>query len=330
MSQKPLTPLDGAIDVHAHFLTPRLRSAMVAAGHDKPDGMPAIPDWDAPTALDVMNRAGIRAAVLSVSSPGVLLDDDVAGAVSLARAVNEEGAGLVADHPDRFGLFASLPLPDVSAAVTEATYALDHLGADGIALHTNYAGTYLGDPALDPLMAELHRRAAVVHIHPTSPACWQHTALHRPRPMLEFLFDTTRAIATLALNDVLGRFPNIRFIVSHAGAALPVLADRIAAFAVLESQEHPVDVIGALARLHYDLAGFALPRALPALLRLVAPDRLLYGSDYPFTADWAVHGLATALSTTTELTDRQRDQMVHRNAAELFPRLNGAPDRQPS
>lgn len=325
MSHEPGPPLDGAIDVHAHFLTPRLRAAMHATGHDRPDGMPAIPEWDAARALAVMDRMGIRASVLSVSSPGVLLDGDIAAAVSLARAVNEDGADIVAAHPRRFGLFASLPLPDVGAAVTEATYAFDQLGVDGIALHTNYAGTYLGDTDLDPLMAVLDDRRAVVHIHPTSPACWEHTALQRPRPMLEFLFDTTRAVAALVLNDVPGRFPGIRFIVSHSGAALPVLADRIAAFALIDSPEHPVDVVGALRRLHYDVAGFAFPRAVPALLGLVAPEQLLYGSDYPFTPDWAVHGLATALAASTDLTDRQREQVTHLNATELLPRFATAP-----
>jgi predicted TIM-barrel fold metal-dependent hydrolase len=315
------TPLHGAIDVHAHFVTPRLRAAMTAAGHHRPDGMPAIPDWDADSALTVMDRTGIRAAVLSVSSPGVLLDGDLADAARLARAVNEEGAAIVTRQPQRFGLFASLPLPDVAAAVAEARYALDDLDADGIALQTNYGGAYLGDRAFEPLMAELNTRRTVVHIHPTSPACWQQTALQRPRPMVEFLFDSTRAVAALILDGVLGRYPDIRFIVAHAGAALPVLADRLAGFAILEDPADPVDVIGALRRLRYDVAGFALPRALPALLNLVAPEQLLYGSDYPFTADWVVQGLAAALATTDVLSADQREHLSHRGAGDLFPRL---------
>jgi len=116
---------------------------------------------------------------------------------------------------------------------------------------------------------------------------------------------------------VLDRFPHIRFIVPHLGAALPVLADRIAGLAVLESPESPVDVIAALGRLHYDVAGFALPRALPALLKLVGPDRLLYGSDYPFTADWAVHGLAQMLAFCDVLDPSEKRMMMSGNAIEL-------------
>ena len=314
-------PLHSAIDVHAHFLTPRLREVMIRTGHEQPDGMPALPHWDPQTALSMMDRTGIRSAVLSVSSPGVLLSDDPVDVRDLARVVNEEGAAIVAQHPDRFGLFASLPLPDVRSAIDEIRYALDDLGADGIALETHYRGIYLGAAEFEPVMKELNDRAAVVHVHPTSPACWPQTSLGKPRPMIEFLFDTTRALTSLALNGVLDRHPAVRFIVAHSGAALPVLADRIAAFALMENPEKPIDVLGALRRLHYDVAGFALPRALPALLSLVDTDRLLYGSDYPFTPDWVASGLAEALAGTDVLTDDDRVLLSRGNAASLFPRL---------
>jgi predicted TIM-barrel fold metal-dependent hydrolase len=314
-------PLHSAIDVHAHFLTPRLHEAMIRTGHDQPDGMPALPQWDPQTALSMMDRTGIRSAVLSVSSPGVLLSDDPADACDLARMVNEEGAAIVAQHPDRFGLFASLPLPDVQTAIGEIRYALDDLGADGIALETHYRGIYLGAAEFEPVMKELNDRAAVVHVHPTSPACWPQTSLGRPRPMIEFLFDTTRALTSLALNGVLDRHPAVRFIVAHSGAALPVLADRIAAFAFTENPQQPINVLGALRRLYYNVAGFALPRALPALLSLVDTDRLLYGSDYPFTPDWVVSGLAEALAGTDVLTDDDGVLLSRGNAASLFPRL---------
>jgi len=294
---------------------------MIRTGHDQPDGMPALPQWDPQTALSMMDRTGIRSAVLSVSSPGVLLSDDPADVRDLARVVNEEGAAIVAQHPDRFGLFASLPLPDVHSAIGEIRYALDDLGADGIALETHYRGIYLGAAEFEPVMKELNDRAAVVHVHPTSPACWPQTSLGRPRPMIEFLFDTTRALTSLALNGVLDRHPAVRFIVAHSGAALPVLADRIAAFAFTENPQQPINVLGALRRLYYDVAGFALPRALPALLSLVDTDRLLYGSDYPFTPDWVASGLAEALAGTDVLTDDDRVLLSRGNAASLFPRL---------
>ncbi|MGW6467401.1 amidohydrolase family protein [Streptomyces rubiginosohelvolus] len=314
------TPLGGAVDVHAHFITERLRTAMRDAGITEPDGMPAIPDWDPQSALRHMDDAGIQAAMLSVSSPGV--DFGTAGAArQLAHDVNDEGAQLVRDHPRRFGLMASLPLPDIPASLAEAERALGDLGADGIALQTHYQGLYLGDPVYEPLMALLNERHAVVCLHPTSPHCWKETSLGYPRPMIEFPFDTTRAVTHLILSGTVRRYPHISFVVPHAGAALPVLADRIAVFALMQGDSPPVDVLADLATLHFDLAGFALPRALPALLNLTDAKRLLYGSDFPFTPDWAVQGLAHPLVEALEPAIRQ--DVLQRNARRLFPRLHG-------
>ncbi|GHD42329.1 amidohydrolase family protein [Streptomyces galbus] len=315
---KGQAPPPRTVDVHAHYVTPAYRKALLDAGISQPDGMPAIPDWSADKALQVMDRTGISVAMLSVSSPGFALGD--AGKTrTLVRLVNQEGADLVKANPSRFGLFASLPLPDVEAAVAEVAYAYDVLQVDGIAMETNYEDTYLGDPTFRPVLAELNKRKAVVHLHPTSPACWEATALGRPRPMVEFLFDTTRTVAQLILDNVIADYPGIRFIVPHAGAALPVMADRIAAFATLSTP--PVDVIGALKRLYYDVAGFSLPRALPALLNLVDSSRLLYGSDYPFTSDVVVQALAGQLGTTTALSAGDKQRMFAGNALGLFPRL---------
>lgn len=183
--------LGQAVDVHAHYLTPTYRQACEAAGLLQPDGIPMmLPDWNPRAALDLMDRIGVAIALLSISSPGVHFGDDKA-ARTLAHQVDEEGAEIVAAHPGRFGLLASLPLPDIEGAVAELAYALDHLHADGIALYTNYHGQYLGDPAFEPVMADLDQRHAVAVLHPTSPACWEAISFGRPRPLLEFPIDTT-------------------------------------------------------------------------------------------------------------------------------------------
>ena len=189
-----------------------------------------------------MDRLGIAASLLSVSTPGVHLADGPAAA-DLAREVNEAGRRAVVDHPGRFGLLGSLPLPDVDAALAEIAHCADELDVDGFVLLTNVDGTYLGDPAWDPVLAELDRRAARVLIHPTSPVCWEHTSFGRPRPMLEFLFDTTRAVVNLVLNGTVARLPNLRLIIPHAGATLPVIADRVAGFALLMGVDPSVDVL---------------------------------------------------------------------------------------
>lgn len=311
------------IDVHAHYLPADYREALIANGHAEPDGFPVLPEWSAEAHLAMMDRLGIGTSMLSVSTPGVAFGADPA---TWARRVNEAGARTVRDHPGRFGLFASLPLPDVEAARAELAYALDDLGADGVVLLTNVEGVYVGDERFDPLFADLDRRRAVLFLHPTSPACFEATSLGYPRPMLEFLLDTTRAVADLVLRGRLERHPRIELIVPHAGAALPVLADRIAGLAGVFSlggrDAGEIDVIGTLQRLHYEIgAGFPFPRHITALLELVDPGRLVYGTDFPFGGVQGIEANADTLEHSTLLAPDEMQSVLRGNAESLFPRL---------
>ena len=308
----------GRIDVHAHHLPDFYRAALLDAGHDTPDGFPQIPEWSAVEHVAVMDRLGIATSMLSISSPGVHLGD-AAATCDLARAVNEEGRRAVVDHPGRFGLLAALPLPDVDAAIAEIAYCCDHLDVDGFALLTNVGGTYVGDPAWAAVFAELDRRGARVFLHPTSPPCWQQTSFGRPRPMLEFFFDTTRAVVDLVLNGTVARHPGVEFLVPHAGATLPLVADRVQIFSALLDVDPVVDVMRDLGRLHFDLAGIPVPRQLDALLTTTTLDHLHYGSDYPFTPEFAVVLAAERLAAADDapgLLDALRT-----NSERLFPRL---------
>jgi len=314
--------LPGAIDVHGHFVTPAYSRALEVAGVSAPDGLPGLPPWSPQSALELMDRLGIAASLLAISSPGIHFGDDAA-ATRLARVLNDEIADLVRERPSRFGLLACLPLPALDAALVELEYALDVLGADGVSLLTNANGVYLGDPAYEPLMAELDRRGALVVLHPTAPAGHAAVGFGRPSPILEFPIDTTRTVFRLILDGVLQRHPRIRWIIPHSGSALAVLADRVHDVARMwHTGDGPVpDVIAALQSLHYDLAGPATPRALPALLTLVEPSQLLYGSDFPFPPVATLERFATALEQTDALTASERVAMFRDNALTLFPRL---------
>jgi predicted TIM-barrel fold metal-dependent hydrolase len=322
----PTALMAGLVDVHAHFVTDSYVRQATAAGHEHPDGMDGWPSWSVEAHLDLMDRHRIATAMLSVSSPGVHFGDDAA-ARRLAREVNEDAALVAADYPDRFGFFASLPLPDVAGALEEIKYALGELRADGVVLMTNARGTYLGDASLEPVFAELDRRRAVVFLHPTSPVGWERSALGRPRPMIEHVFDTTRAVTDLLMSGVLQRHPNVTLIVPHGGGALPVLADRIGEFMrqFLGSQEEPgTDAVAQLRRLHYDIAGPSFPRQVPALLELADPDRLLFGSGYCWTpppvASLHIAAVDAARSPGDGVPWRS---LTTANAQRLFPRLAG-------
>jgi predicted TIM-barrel fold metal-dependent hydrolase len=165
-------------------------------------------------------------------------------------------------------------------------------------LLTNYRGCYLGDPRFDPVFDELHRRGSVVILHPTAPCGGNSVAPGYPPPLVEFIFETTRAVVNLALTRTVDRFPGIRLVVPHGGAALPVLVDRVdrvgAALDRAAGRDR-LDVRDVLRRMHYDVAGGTPDGLLPGLLSMVGPDRLLYGSDYPFTPGSRVLELAALL-----------------------------------
>ncbi|HEX4394092.1 MAG TPA: amidohydrolase family protein [Mycobacterium sp.] len=311
------------IDLHAHYIPDFYREALLAAGEGQPDGIPGIPAWDEPSALKDMDELNIRAAVLSISSPGVHFGNPDE-AVALARQVNEESARIVKRYPGRFGFFASLPAPEFDAAVEELRYALDVLGADGIVLESNQRGVYLGDARLEPIYAEVAARNSVIFMHPTTPFGAEHLSGRYPRPMLEFIFESTRSVADFILSGVLNRHPSLRLIVPHAGAALPVLVNRIDMLLPLLTAPGAgaaVSARDAMQQLHFDLAGAPVEELLRALLSVANPAHLHYGSDYPFTPFGACVGLAQQLEKTPSLDDEQRDHMFQGNTRVLLPRF---------
>ncbi|WP_375399734.1 amidohydrolase family protein [uncultured Amnibacterium sp.] len=308
------------IDFHAHLLPDFYQRALTETGEAGPDGMSAAPGWNVQDALSMMDRTGIRFAVLSLSSPGVHFGDDAA-ARRLARRINEFGAALVTEQPDRFAMLATLPLPDVDGAVAELEYALDVLHLDGVAIETNARGLYPGDDAMRPVFEALEARSALLFLHPTSPPNHGSVSFGRPRPILEFPLETTRAVIDLVLAGTLRRSPRVRVLVPHGGGALAVLADRVATLAPAQMDLGDVDVIAELGALYYDVAGMPVPRQLPALLQLASKDRLLYGSDWPFTPIPIIEAMAAAIGSTDLLTDADREHIGWRNAVTLLPRL---------
>lgn len=309
------------LDVHAHFLPPPYREALRSAGLETLDGGMPVPDWSADGALALMDDVGIAGAMLSVSSPHVRFADP-ASAPALCRAINDHAAELVRRHPRRFGALAILPLPDVDASLAELERALGELGLDGVALPTHADGRYPGDPRLAPLLERLDERAEAVFVHPTSPCCFEAFGLGLPAPMIEFPFETTRAVASLLYSGALARHPRIAFVLAHAGGTLPFLATRMAAVGslpVLGERAVPLpEALQALARLHYDTALCATPSQIAALRALVPTSRIVYGTDTPFAPAVAVR-MAEASFDALPFTDEERQAIRWGNAARLFP-----------
>jgi predicted TIM-barrel fold metal-dependent hydrolase len=312
------------IDVHQHIVLPAYAEWLRSRGLDA-GGLP-IPEWSAQSALAMMDARGIALGVLSVSAPGVHIGD-AAEARRMARLVNELAAEVVRAHPDRFGFFATLTLPDVDGALAEAEYALDHLGADGVVLLANAQGRYLGDAAFAPFFAELDRRGVVVFVHPAAPPGPQVPGL--PAFIADFLLDTTRAAAELVRAGVMRRHRNLKIILAHAGGFVPYAAERLALTLALLGGRPIEEVRDELRRFYFDTA-LSTPAALPSLLAFAAPGHVLFGSDSPYAPPFVVEHFTTALDGYDGLDAPGRAAIDHDNARALFPRLAGGAPQEDS
>ena len=318
-----MTQAPHRIDVHHHIIPAGYAASLDRAGYAKVAGVQR-PAWSAELALGVMDKHGIEVGVTSISAPGVHFGDNAAAA-ALARECNEASASLVAAHPGRFGAFATLPLPDVGAALKELGHALDVLELDGVVLLASQSdGRYLGDPAFDELLAELDRRQAVVFVHPAIPQSIQHIRVDIPVFAMEFTFDTTRAAFNLAYTGALERYPNIRFILSHAGGTVPYLARRFNLLWLAEPElmeRAPKGGIHYLSQLYYDTALSANPHALRSLQELVGPGQILFGSDFPFAPEPITGATVAGVQSYDGFDDAAREHIERGNALELLPGL---------
>jgi len=306
------------IDVHHHFSPPQ----WIAEVKGRELLQPANVNWTPAKSIEDMDKGAVAAAMISITNPGLWFGDKETTR-RIARECNEYGAKLVQQHPTRFGLFAALPLPDVDATLKEIEYAFDTLKADGAHFMTSYGDTWLGNAAYTPVMAELNRRKAVVHVHPTAANCCKNLVPDVSSGIMEYGTDTTRAMLGVLFSGTAVRFPDIRYIWSHAGGTAPFLAGRIdRATRNLKEREQrlPNGAMPEMKKFYYDTAGAANPGAMASLLKLVTSANVLFGTDFP--PGGTSRDVAKALAELgLGLTDADLRAIDRDNAVRLLPRL---------
>jgi predicted TIM-barrel fold metal-dependent hydrolase len=289
-----------------------------------------------------MDGAGIDAAVASVVFPDAVFATPGLDPGGLARRTNESLADLVARRPGRFAALATLPLPGsgsgsgdgpgVDAALREVAYALDDLRLDGVLLTASLPdGSYLGAPALDPLLAELSHRRATVLVHP-NPSCGRHRSAGQaasavPAGVLDFVTDTTRTALDLLLGGALERHPALRPILAHAGGTLPYLAWRIelaGGWIKPSGPGAPADPRATLRRFRYETAQSASPEVLALLREVVGGENVLFGTDYPFIQGPALAETRGRVAAHGGFGPAERAGVASGTAYGLFPALRQA------
>jgi 6-methylsalicylate decarboxylase len=307
------------IDVHFHLIPQFYSEAVYEAGRGPAIGR--YPDWSPELALELTDKHGIALAITSIAQPGVAFMPD-AKAADFARRCNDYAAELIAAHPRRFGCFGLLPMHGMETAIAEARHCLDTLRFEGISLFASYGEKFLGDAAFDPLMEYLNAREAVVHVHPGLHPSSRALDLPWPGFMIEYPFDTTRAAVNLVFTGALERLRNIQFILSHAGGTLPFLAWRLSCAPLIDKrlkQRTREDIFAAFKTFWYDNALASGPQPYGTLSQIAAPERILFGSDWPFCNDRVVAAEVADFSAPDFLAPQTRTMISYQNALKLFP-----------
>ena len=314
----------GVMDVHSHLITPEFVSSLEKEGRLMDEGFP-LPKYDVYNHLKWMDEAGVETSVLTLAAPQPT-------SAEVVRKSNEAAARIRKEHPGRFMFCAALPLPDVQKAIEEAKYALDVLKADGIKLATNVDGQYLGAPELDTLFSVLNERKAVVILHPHRPEPVNKQVMQQtPLAMQEYLSETTRAVSNMISRNVLARYNNIKVVVPHCGAYLPLAIPRMKSLTpVMQANKMvgEIDYEANLRALYYDLAGAHSPEVIRILLTITTPDHLLYGSDYPYVAPQV---LTQSLARMKDYLSKEPDlaplrkMILYQNAKWLFGQTGEKP-----
>jgi predicted TIM-barrel fold metal-dependent hydrolase len=309
------------VDTHHHFFPPAYQKAWLDwEDQRKIPHFPQQVAWSREKAVEDMDRNGVRVAVLSVAStPGLWFDTGPESAGRMVRICNDYGAEMMRDYPGRFGLFATLSMLDIDATLKEIEYAFDTLKADGVGLQSNYGDKWLGNATYKPIWEELDRRKAVVYVHPLVAACCGNLTVGTFPAVLEVPHDTTRTITSLLLSGSLARYRAIRWLFSHAGGTLPMMAGRIDSFYGARpnlKEFAPDGIVGELKRLHYDTANATSEPAMAALFKLVPASQVTYGTDYPY---FPLDQIARLRQTGVRPEEMQAIESG--NAIRLIPRL---------
>jgi 6-methylsalicylate decarboxylase len=317
-------PATTLIDTHSHMYPPQyMKMQHDYEGQQKIPRFPTVDNWSVSKLLELMDQNGIRTSVMSyASTPGLWFDAGPEAAHRTALEGQEFAAKMRQDHPGRFGVFAPLSMMDVDVTLKELEHAFDTIKADGINLQSNYGDKWLGDAMYQPILEEFNRRKAVVYVHPLVAACCARLSVGTFPAVIEVPHDTTRTVTSLLLSGSFARYRDIKWIFSHAGGTIPMMAGRIDAFYGKNPKAKefaPDGIFAELARQHYDTANATSMPAMAALLKLVKPSQITYGTDYPYFPEDQYKDL-----TKVGLSDPDVQAIEHGNAERLLPHLKSA------
>jgi uncharacterized protein len=271
-----------------------------------------------------------------VSLPAPALEDlgDPATSRRMAALANDELAGLVAEHPDRFaGWVAAVAMNDPEAAVAEAERAVG-LGALGAQIYTNVNGHPLDEERFEPFWAKMAELDRTIWVHPSRSAAWpDYPTEERSRFEIWWTFgwpyETSAFMARIVFSGVFERHPSLKILAHHAGAMVPFFAGRVGPgwdqlgartppdrreeIEGPELSKRPIDYF----RMFYaDTAAFGAAPALRCALEFFGVERMLFASDSPFDPEKGPGYIRATIENIDSLglSDADRERLYEGNA----------------
>jgi aminocarboxymuconate-semialdehyde decarboxylase len=327
------------IDIHAHVVPQALWRAADAGRewygfrHEKGEGLGTMVGTNGKRTAFASNKVrltpeerikdmdgqGVDVHVLSIHTPFFGYHLDAAQGAQLARAFNDEIAGMVRAHPTRFAGLATLPAQDPKAAIDELERAVTKLGLKGAELDTHVNGEQWDEPKFLPLFKAAEQMGAVLFYHPQP----QHNFLmDRTKKYglfnsLGVIMDDAIVVAILISSGILDACPNLKVCIAHGGGGACYAMGRLDRGwqGRRDVQVIPTPPSTYQNRLYYDTV-VGSEEALRFLIDRVGVDRVVLGSDWPFVP-WHPSPV-TWLQGLTSITPEEKEKILWRNLEALL------------
>ena len=306
------------IDAHAHYHPRRYNEALVRMGITQ-GSMTPHPDTDdkehVEKRLEMMAEAGVGLQVLSPAAGRAPYGPDQALAVDAARIGNDINAELVAQHPDKFKAFVTLPLPHIDASLKELARGMDELGMIGVNMHISALDRSVAEDEFLPIYEELNRRNGIVFYHPCANGICS--------PMITE-YGLGAAVGTSLEDAVIGchligkkipaRYPNITFIIPHLGGIIPMLLQRLDNQFSMRQRDLPEPPSVTARRFYYDTVAHGSIAALTCAVMAFGADHVMPGSDYPVLLSWETYAKTFSWIREAGLPGDAAEQILERTA----------------
>jgi aminocarboxymuconate-semialdehyde decarboxylase len=308
------------VDAHAHLFPAVYLDLLDEMRHDAGVGSQQVralgggdSEQELRMRLAAMDSVGVDVQLLS-TCPQVPYTGDPTAAVEAARCANVAMTHIVARHPDRFRALATLPMPHLLASIDELNRAMGEDGMAGAAVGTSILGRPLSHPDFGPLFADLNRRGAVLFVHPNGDSAG--SALMQSSKLgwvIGHAAEVSTSILQLFQADLTVKYPNIRIIAAHMGGYLPFLIQRLDRLRDGYLPEGAPSAGQLMRGIAYDTVN-PLPAALRLTAEVVGVERLLLGTDYPFTQGSTLRDHVEYI-LASGLHDDQERAIIDTNAA---------------